>query len=345
MESEDFKIINVGRARSIAELAFNIGDFLKEYTEDFKKGMQTNFKWYLGNLIPGEINLPTITTFLSIANRIRNFKGSSTELIFEWRPKVFTILHDFGFFEVSKELDIFHWNELMVQDYKKNLLNPDTLITYFNDSPPPKTDIIVWKKWKDKKRQNLYDELYELVYPIFNPPKQQYLFDEELMDTIIWGAAELSLNSILHGKEYAFASFQRTSKRISVCICDSGTGFKNSIENSYSNYKKLNYDSEGILIGSLINKREIGLFEAIQEVTMKKGWIEINSGKGEICWRIKNWNLAKESRVIEKGFDGIENVLGERISEKTYEHKQNGYWRELSRDLRGTRINFEIPVL
>lgn len=344
MESEEVTFINIGRARSIAELAYHIGDFLKEFTDNYKKGIENNFKWYLGDLIPGEINLPTIATFLSIANRIRSFKGSSTEIIFEWRPKVFTVLNDMGFFDISAELDLFHWNKLMVQDFEKNVLNPDTLITYFNDSPPSKSDIGIWKRWKDKKRQKLYYEFKELVFPIFNPPKQQFLFDIDLMDTIISGAAEITLNSILHGKEFAFVGLQRTSQRITVSICDSGIGFRKSVENNYPMFKELKNDSEGILIGSLINKREIGLFEAIQEITKRGGWIEINSGKGEICWRNRNWILAKDYGIEEKGLDKVKDAIGEKITQKTFEAKQNGYWRDLTKDLRGTRINFEIPL-
>lgn len=333
------QIVNIGSARSVADLSSKIGSFLKTFSRAYVRGDNLDFKWYLGNLIAGHINVTALVTFLSVSNRIRQFKGSPIDTIFEWRPKVFTILHDLGFFEVAEKLGLLRWDSLIVENFEKNILNPRSLITFFADEAPDKNDLVAWKNWKDEKRKEFYNDIKDLIEPIFDDYSLEH--DASYIDLICKTTAELSVNCIMHGKEFAFVGIQVFSGEVLVSICDSGIGFKKSISRVFPDIPNLENDLQAIVVGSLINPREIGLYESINEITNRLGAIEINSYAGEVYWTNQNWGIAKAIDI--RNPINLHNLFGQPAESKTPQNKVTGYYREI-RELRGTRITFKIPV-
>jgi hypothetical protein len=165
----------------------------------------------------------------------------------------------------------------------------------------------------------------------------------------------------MHGEDVAFVGLQRTSKRITVSVCDAGVGFLKSLRRTYPDLPfiaQMNH-ADALLFGCLAQKREHGLRLAINEVlkydneksifnTSNEGWVVISSFDTEIRWQKMNWGRAIkrfDQFDVNKSKISAEDFLGSPkkrfVDGKDFE---DGYWRRSEEFLIGTRITFEIPV-
>jgi len=338
-------IINVGPLNSFASLNFHISDGLNQFNDNFVRGKQTKIIWSLNKLEQYSINMATLTAFLSVAYRLRKYSNQPQEILMDWKPPVLAFLTDVSFFRIAENLDLFTWDERLIGGFKCGETNPNTGIFFFeNKSIVEKDNLNDWIKWKDNNRQEIQYYINSTCYNIFNPEHQSYQFSQKLTDTLSSTATELALNSIMHGRETAFIGAQRSSERITVSVCDCGVGFVNSLKKINSSLDTSISHIKGVLIGSIINKKEYGLLEAINSVLEHNGWVIISSYDGEVCFKPSLWNKIKYLSPDDIIKEKIEDLLGDQVKQITYDVKQIGYWRQLYKTLRGTRITFEIPV-
>lgn len=337
--------INVGPLNSFASLGFHISEGLSEFNENFIRGRQTKIIWNLNKLEQYSVNMSTLTAFLSVAYRLRKFSNQPQEMVMDWKPPVLAFLTDVSFFKIAKELDLFTWDSRLIGGFQSGKTNPNTEIFLFeNQTFVEKDRLNDWIKWKDSNRQDLHDYISSICENIFNPENQSFQFPQKIVDTLSSTATELALNSVMHGREPAFIGAQRTSERITVSVCDCGVGFINSLRKLNPDINSSISHIQGILIGSIINKKDFGLQEAIQNVLDYGGWVIISSYNGEICYRPELWHKIKNLTTEEIVKTNVEEILGSQVKQIGYQDKLHGYWRQLYKTLRGTRITFEIPV-
>lgn len=338
-------IINVGPLNSFASLGFHVGDGLTMFNDNFIHGKESRIIWNFNKLEQYSINMATLTAFLSVAYRLRKFSNQPQKMAIDWKPPVLAFLTDVSFFNIAQQLDLFTWDDRLIGGFNTGKTNPNTEIFIFENLSIVEKDFLEeWKKWKDENRQDLHYYISSKCERIFNPENQSYLFSQKLVDTISSTTTELALNSVMHGRESAFIGAQRSSERITVSVCDCGVGFINSLRKLNNNLDSSISHIQGILIGSIINKKDYGLLEAIQSVINYGGWVIISSFDCEICFRQSLWSKVKGLSIDEIINSKIEDILGVQVKKITIEDKEKGYWRQLYKSLRGTRITFEIPV-
>lgn len=345
MTNDDKIIINVGPLNSFASLNFHVSEGLREFSENYSKGKQSQIVWNLNKLEQFNINMSTLTAFLSIAYRLRKFSNHPQRIVMDWKPPVLAFLSDVHFFNIAKRLDIFMWDKRLMGGFKTGETNPNSgIFFYSSDDYVEKNKLDAWKEWKDDLRQDIQHFVGSTCENIINPPRQAYSFSSKLTNALSNTTTELALNSIMHGRETAFIGAQRTSNRITVSVCDCGVGFKNSLAKNKNIKQLITSHLHAIAIGSIINKREYGLLEAINSVLDYDGWVVISSYDGEICFKPPLWEILKNNPIEKIAESKIPELLGREVKKISYNDKQIGYWRNLHKILRGTRITFEIPV-
>jgi hypothetical protein len=185
--------------------------------------------------------------------------------------------------------------------------------------------------------------------------------DIKLENTVSKTAVELIVNSLVHGKSIVFVGLQRTSKRVTVAISDSGIGFPKSLQNNFSELKNkpLLDHTQGLLLGCIIKTNEHGIRLALndilnlesilyKDILSNDGWLVVSSYDTEIRWQKLNWLKVLQSvdnnNIIESVTNPIE-LLGEPVDYKIQlEDKKTGYWQRFDNYIRGSRFVFEIPI-
>ena len=353
---QDF-VIKVGPLNSINSLYVFLGPAMYEVRNQFVHGRFTEIKFDLRNLVHQRINISALSAFISTSRKIREVTGKPIGLIFNWEPNIFAFLTDIGFFSISKKLDIFYWDERIVGGFKSGVTNPNTKIVYFSDQQSMRIsdelegqDLIFYKsKLKQKIIPNFVLRCSEILSD----------FSPSLKNTVTNSAIELIVNALVHGQDYAVVGLQRSSQRITVCVSDSGVGFRKSIGKALGDsFSKINH-SQALLIGSLMQKKEHGLRLAIEEVLnfenvmwsgdllVNDGWVILSSYDAEVRWQKTNWAKAKEQFDLyrpEYIFPATENFLGDPIVKIDPESSAVGYWKNHQNTLVGTRVTFEIPL-
>jgi hypothetical protein len=123
-------IINVGPLNSFASLGFHISDGLAEFNENFIRGKQTKIIWNLNKLEPLNINMSTLTAFLSVAYRLRKFSNQPQEMVMDWKPPVLAFLTDISFFKIAQQLELFTWDIRLIGGFQSGKTNPNTEVFF-----------------------------------------------------------------------------------------------------------------------------------------------------------------------------------------------------------------------
>ena len=345
--SQNVFSINVGPLNGLAALTYYLAEQFKLLNRDYASGKNPEVIWDLRNVMPRYQNMATLTAFLSLAHRLRSFTGHAHGALLSWNPRVLSFWSDIAFLDLSMKYDLIAWPEKLIGGYPSKVTNPNTIIVDFpNDTNiPDKSDILEWKAWKDNKREEVKEQLMLKCSRLFEK-SSKYRLPSKLRDQIAITSAELIVNSLLHGNSMAFLGIQRTSKRITVAVCDAGIGFVNSLQKQnrqWSQLKELNH-VDAIFIGSLENMREMGLRRAIDMTVNVGGHVLVLSNDAEVRWDGELWERAKNSLHPERYVaPNIREIFGEPASSTVnIDTKLNGYYRLWRTGLRGTRISFEI---
>ena len=322
-------------------------------TDLIREGHDIDIEWDLRSVEFQRINLGALTTFLSTAYRVRGFVSRTPLLLLTWNPRILGFLSDVSFFSIARDLDICKFQEEMLGGFDVGATNPNTGIMAFPFARPPAFDQETprWQRWKDKQRMTYTLELLKRANNIFDSRNRKLGLPESAKNLVATSAAELILNSMLWGGSPAFVGMQRSSKRISVVVADSGQGFLHSI---YSNRQKndlptIASHSDALVYASMINNRDFGLRKVINLIAENGGWVEMSSYSSELRWSYPAWDVVRTNfpLIVARELDLvdlIQRAFGDEAGNATREKKLQGYYRKWSRGIRGARVSFEYPL-
>lgn len=337
--------INIGQLQSVASVYANVSKGLLEFNRRWASGHKVSVTWDMTNLTSGHINMTAASFFLAIAHRVRLFTEQRQAIRIDWHPKQFSFLADIGFFKISNEYDLFDW-PFEIGGYEINTINPNTKILAFDQiySSPIYSDSHEVAEWKKVHREQYRREIINRCESLLSV-SESYL-GRDLPLIMSRTCAELVTNSLLWGNSTSFLALQRSKKSISISVIDIGRGFRSSLGQK-SDMLNINTslldDISSIAIGSIINQNDFGLKRAISTVIELDGTISITSNSGEIHWANDSWQ--KYLRFLyDYNIESAISSLPTPIKKSTSQDRENGYTRTWNNSIRGTRIEFNIPL-
>lgn len=354
-QSQEF-LLHAGNLGSIASLHHSLAPQLLQYSKIYMAGGRPRVKLNLTNIQPKKASMSALTALLSTIDRLHEFSGSPTQVKINWIPELFSFWEDIGFFYIGKERGLFEWEEGIVGGFSPGNTNPSTkLLIYpmerdWRTYPAELLSIEELTVQKDAIRNRVKEKLLLLCSDIFRQKHGAQHLPDTLRDQVAITSAELVVNAHLWGKSHAFVGLQRSSRGITVCVCDSGDGFQSSLQKKLK--RKFEYTPtshlEAMAMGCIQNKEDFGLRHAIEIVTKSKGRAEIFSYSAEIVWQADIWEYWLKTiefrNDAEKFSSALANMRNQFMTKQPgFGEKQIGYWREWETPLRGTRITFEIP--
>ena len=343
--------INLGTLSSFNSLYRNAAPTIDIIRNKVAHGERPNIIWDFSYAESRRISMSALTAFLSVAFGISKAYGKSIPLLMRWDPYVLRFLTDIGFFKVAEELHILHWSPNLVGGMVQKKTNPNTKIIFFDGIPDKskfQNSISLMNDWKEKTREDLIiKQLYSDIDSLLIHEDFYSDWHERLVRLLSSTIAELIVNSLLHGEDVAFVGLQKSPRGVTVCICDGGVGFLKAMKKNqtWSAQTGLNTNIDALVNASLMNKHEIGLRRAIEDIIVSDGYIIMSSVDCELCWTKNNWYKAKElfdSNNYKSVLQSAKQILGEE-QHNTNENFSDGYYRNFGSKLKGTRIIFEIP--
>jgi hypothetical protein len=344
--------IDLGGLRSIESFVSRTAKPLKHYSDLYQCGATPRVIWDLRGCTPRYMNMATLTAFLSVADRLREFSGEPQKARIEYNPQIFQFWDDIHFTSVAQKLDLFDWEPKGIfGGYSWGATNPDTKIFLFDfdNAAPPRQEERAWITWKDSIRDKLRQRMLLLCGPLFKTRKGTSRLSNELSDTIANTCAELVLNASLWGHSNSFVGLQRTSDRITAAICDAGRGLNSSFSSKpigqLQRHPKLKTAVDAIILASLINRQDFGLRRAITSVLDRNGWVMMSSAAGLVKWTSEPWSRAlalfdNDSRSV----PSVSKVFTTSRDREAEPNTSAGFSRLLESGIRGVRVSFEIPV-
>lgn len=336
-------VLHVGGLSSVSALHKAIAEQLMEYNKRYLSGGRPQVRFDLTGIQAKKISMAALTALLATMDRFREFTNSPADMDIRWNPDVFGFLDDIGFFRLGQERDLFRLDPRIIGGYSTNTTNPNTQLLYsdFNDDWSPDQAELAMQK--DAIRNQIKETLLIQCGGVFRQRRGARAITNELRDQILVTSAELVVNAHLWGKASAFLGLQRTSRGITVCVCDSGEGFLSSIKKKKKR-KLLSEDAghlESLAIGCVVNDEDFGLRRAIDMVTRFGGRVEVSSFSGEIVWKDELWNHWLKVAASDAGLSFEQKFSHFRIQAESI---QQGYCRDRTTPLRGSRVTFEIPI-
>lgn len=339
--------INVGPLSSLESFRLWVGGQLRALGDQFRSGKRPEIEWDLTNLVPRHMNMAALTAFLAVANRIRKFIGYAPPARLAWNPDVLGFLDDISFFGWAKKHDLFALSPNASGGYARRRTNPYSKIfaSAYTENIPHRSHLIEWKLWKDNKRDEYTDKLFDLCDPLFDRED-----DLDLLSAIVGSAADLVLNSHLWGRDTAYIGLQRSPVGITVCVCDGGKGFLSSFDDKDLEDKEgippIASDVESLILGSLVNVGGYGLRRTIGEVLDRGGWIVLCSGGAELRWGVSSWQKATEMLRLENKpwvtMPDSTRILRQVKGRDTHEDRGAGFYRTQNYRMFGAYVSFEI---
>lgn len=343
--------INVGPLNGVTSFCLHTAGGLRKFNDLYRRGSDTSVSWDLRNVETGHLSMAGLTAFLATAYRLRAFVKTRPPVLVTWNPQVFGFLDDISFFRISNTLGIFEWPEQIVGGYDSGKTNPNTQLLVFpfdQVAVPRPQDADQCKAWKARVRPEINGDILLRCGHIFKSSRTVDIA-YEVIEQIAMTCTELILNCLLWGRAPAFVGLQRTSPGITVAVCDSGSGFRNTL--ALTQARPLTNPPidhlQAVVLGSLINVNEYGLRRAIHSVLSEEGWVAISSFDAEIVWRPRLWSRVKDEDIWTGSSFDVQRVMplvpapARKISR---EQRDEGFVRKLDLGLRGTRIAFEIPI-
>lgn len=344
--------IDVAGLRSVEALVERAGKRLKQYSELFRRGASPEVVWDLRGCLSKRMNMATVTAFLAIADRLREFSGEPQKARVQYDPKIFQFWDDIDFISLVHDLDLFEWEPSdVLGGYLRGGTNPDTKIFAFSitNEAPPRQEEAEWISWKDRIRDTLRERMLLMCGPLFREKRGAKPFPRDLPTVVANTCAELVLNASLWGPSDSFVGLQRTASRITAAVCDTGKGVLGSLaeksQQKRSNILLPRTDTEAIVMASLINRQDFGLRRAISSVLSRNGWVMLSSAAGLLKWQRASWRRALE--IFEnhpQRVPPLDDIFANPTNTPVSADTATGYHREFSCGLRGVRVSFEIPI-
>lgn len=138
------------------------------------------------------------------------------------------------FYEISKKLEIFEWDENILQEWEYKEIRDLHKITHTN------IEYADANKIKDlrQKRDYIYDCLVDKSRVIYEEIlKDVNRLPHDIIETTICAIAEVQTNAIMYSKSHSFTFVASDGYGTNISIADSGIGFKLSFENDKEKFK------------------------------------------------------------------------------------------------------------
>lgn len=346
MDNDSNKIvINTGGLQSISSIHKNFSEGLSDFNQKWKEGKTPLVEWDLRNIIPGKISITALAYFLAIAHRIVLFTKYKHPINIYWNSEILAFLYDIGFFAIADKYNLFDW-PYEIGGFKLNTINPNSKLLVYEPlgSLPDyniEENVAIWKR---EHREKICKDIEPKCSSLFTREEKQNI--GKLIFEISRTCSEIATNSLLWGKSFPFIGFQRTYHNITISISDIGVGFKSSLLAKNKDFGLLsgdNLDIKAIFLGCLLNEKGFGLKRIISTIVELGGHISITSNSGEVQLGEVLWK--KIIDTFEMG--GIEKVIKELpqpIFHAEKVDKNEGFVRNWKNSIRGSRIDFNIPV-
>lgn len=344
--------INVGPMTSLSSLVLYAGRPLQDFSRECMTGAAPLVEWDLRNLEPRKPSMPCLTTFLSLADRMRRFTRHRSVARLRWDPDLFGFWEAVDFLRVATDCDLLDWTPPgVLGGFRVPSIHPDTKIVAFkypNDLP---ADIEgpEWEAWKAQQRQEHKARLESWSGQLFRPTRNAGSSDRGFADQIAMTTAELITNAQMWGRATAFVGLQRAAGRVTIAVSDCGIGLLRSLrEKAGTSVPNLATDDlEAIILASVLNPTFWGLRRAIETIVKRKGWVTISSGDAEVNWRSGSWDLVRLSNFSDENGRTMIREASARLPawQPGWSPRQpgEGYHRRYKVGLRGVRIAFEVP--
>lgn len=338
--------INVGNLTSISSLYSSAGPMLANANLQFRRGLNPDIEWDLTSVEPGRQNIGAVCAFLCLSKLARDFTGRPSHVKFDKNPNILDFWYNSNFYATTKHFDLLLWDDSDIGYVPIHGKKYSAKIFHLPLVAPPETEkeIDIYA-WKDERRMAYTRDFKLRAGGLLN----QSIKDDYKRDAISTCVAEIISNALIHGRSGPFVGMQKTSRRLTFSVCDTGLGFLNSFNKRNCNrpFAREANDLDALLTGSLFDRREVGLFTTIQFVTSEGGIVNMSSANGELQWSEENWQ-----EVVSRGEfgkrDGTHTMLDAKetlpATEYTHGQRPHGFHKLWQAPLRGSRIIFEIPI-
>ena len=352
-------VIRVGPLNSLSSLIFFLSRPLAELSQMYVRGQAVRPVFDLRAVEPRRQSMAALTAFLSIAERLGKFTGYPVPVLFDWNPAVLSFWDDIKFLQLAETQAYLQFEEALLGGYRVGATNPNTrIVRYALDETDPMPDLrsgAPLRAWKDRTRSMLSNDISFTCENLFRPIGSRGAIDERVKNLITASAAELALNSLMHGRAPAYLGVQRAPASITVAVCDCGEGFPRSLSRHPNHADAINRsppsDAQALLFACLMNRSEMGLLRAITQITgssLFDGAVLMSSYSAEMRWRQGLWERtlkALDDKVTRPADLDVSALLGPSLGGRpSYEAKQEGFYRSWEPGLRGTRVSFEIRI-
>lgn len=227
------------------------------------------------------IDSSAITCVMVLGLYLKNFHNENIRLEFKYNPNLLKTLYDIKFFIISKELDIFSYDENLLggfsdiehrKDHKMNFY--EHMNEYYQLSDESK---------KIKYKDTLFEYLRYNIIPnnYLQIIKDKNVFNEYEISDVLNIFSEIICNAILYSKSYSFTNVHTNKYKTLISISDIGIGFEESLKQKkffdYPIYKKYKHNNYCDIIENL--RDFIMIFESLN--------YSMNQDRQNL-WRLKN---------------------------------------------------------
>jgi hypothetical protein len=353
-EPPEVLTINLGPLTTSASLRHHTAPALRRFNSFIAAKRQPEVWWDFHDVMPGRIDIASLTAFLATAHRLRSYTSHAPRAHRTRNPNVLSFFQDTNFLKLLADFNLLRWEDDL-GDYIAGTLNRTTKIIAF---PPPTQLPPVGEEelgiWKEQSRSTISAQLQITAGLAFSSTRRGRQVSQRLIGKMIMSTAELIVNSHLHGNATAFVGVQNLGAKVRVSVSDSGVGFLEAMRDPRSQSTRKGQLTvqptshlEALLTGSLVNADILGLRRIISEVVVRGGGAMLSSFDADVVWRAPLWHEALEA--ISYGSEpnnvlSIPSWLGRVKARPSADDWSRGYLRQAREGLRGARVVFEFNL-